>query len=149
MNVKKVLLSVLSAAMLVSTFAGCGGKNENAGLTEDGKVLLQITTAQKEVNEESYNKSINRFREFEEFYKNEYPDSKGVAIEPHYYTYDPKDYAAVAAGGQLATSYSVHLTEAKSIMESGYAKDITKWMEEYGYLNGIDEKIKKNIEKDG
>ena len=34
-------------------------------------------------------------------------------------------------------------------MDTGYAKDITKWLEKYNYLNGMDEKISKNITRDG
>lgn len=149
MTIKKMLTGVLSSMIAVSALSGCTTSDKKSGLTEDGKILLQISTRQKEVNEDEYNKSMERYKEFEAFYAEEYPDLKGISIEPHYYNYNVKDYAAMAAGNQLATYYYVPLTEAKGIIDAGYAKDITKWMEEYGYLSGMDEKIKKNIVKDG
>ena len=148
MKFKRTLLGLLSGVVMVSAFAGCS-TNKNAGLTEDGKILLEISTKTKETNEKAYNMAIDRYAKFEEYFKTEYPDSKAVHIEPHYYDYNVRDYAAMAAGGQLATYYLVPLTDAKSIMDAGYGMDITKWMEEYGYLSGMDEKIKKNIMRDG
>ncbi len=148
-NLKKLVSCLLSGAAVASAIAGCSTSNKSSGKTEDGRTILKIKTVQKDVNEEEYNKSIQRFAEFEEFYKTEYPDEAGVAVEPHYYGFNVKDYAAMAAGNQLATFYSVPLTEAKGIIDAGYAKDITKWMEKYGYMQGMDEKIKKNIVRDG
>ena len=140
---------LLSGAVVVSLVGGCSASNKSAGLTKDGRVLLKITTAQKEVDERAYNIDMERFAEFEEFYKTEYPDENGVSVEPNYYQFSSKDYAAMAAGDQLATYYVVPLTEAKGIMDAGYAKDITNLMKKYGYMQGLDEKIKKNIERDG
>ena len=148
-NFTKIASYVLTVAAIASAVSGCSGSNKKTGLTEDGRILLEITTTQKDVNEKSYNKAIERYAEFEEYYKTAFPDSKGVSIAPHYYGFNVKDYAAMAAGDQLATYYYVPLTEAKGIMDAGYAKDITKWMEKYGYMQGIDEKIKKNIVRDG
>lgn len=150
---KRVFNQIVSYAIagVLSTMciSGCGTKKTDAGLTEDGKVLLEISTVSKDVNEKSYNDSMDKYSRFEEYYKTEYPDSKGVSIKPHYYNYNVRDYAAVAAGGQLATYYYVPMTEAKAVMDAGYAKDITPWMEKYGYLQGMDEKVRKNIERDG
>jgi len=148
-NLIKAVSYLLSCAAVVSAVSGCSNSSKNATMTEDGRLILKITTAQKEVNEAGYNQAMERYAEFEEWYKNEYPDSKGISIEPHYYNFNVKDYAAMAAGNQLATYYTVPLTEAKGIIDAGYAKDITKWMEEYGYMQGMDEKIKKNIVRDG
>lgn len=140
---------LLSGMMLIGAVAGCGTSNKKAATTEDGKVIIEVPTTSKDVDEESYNKSMERYAEFEELYKTEYPEANGVKVEPHYYVYNTADYAAMAVGDQLSTFYYVPLTEAKGIMDAGYAKDITKWMEEYGYIEGMDEKIKKNITRDG
>ena len=147
-NFKRITTVLLAGVMAVSALAGCS-KSKNIGLTEDGKLLLEFTTTQKEVNEKVYNKSMQTYKEFEEYYSNAHPDSNGVSIKPNYYTYNVKDYAAVALGGQLPTYYSVHLTESKGIMNAGYAKDITKWVEKHNYLDGLDPKMRANIEKDG
>ncbi|MBE7015504.1 MAG: hypothetical protein E7417_01610 [Ruminococcaceae bacterium] len=141
---KKTILCVLSAVMLASSLAGCGTKTG-----DDSVVEVEFYSTTKEADEASYNIYTKYFTEFEEYYKTAFPDEKPVKVTPNYYGYNPSDYAAMAVGGQLATFYHVPLTEAKGIMEAGYAKDITPWMEKYGYLEGMDEKIRKNIEKDG
>ena len=41
----KKIAALLAAVMVISALAGCGKKY--TGLTEDGKVLLEITTQQK------------------------------------------------------------------------------------------------------
>ena len=146
---KKVVLCLLSSVMVASALTGCSSSGSKKGMTEDGKVLIEVSTKSKDVSEKEYNTSMDRFAKFEEWYQNEHPNSKGVHIEPHYYNFNVKDYSAMAVGNQLATYYYVPLTEAKGIIEAGYAKDITKWMEKYGYLENMDEKIKANIMRDG
>ena len=106
-KLKRTLLCTLSGVMAISALAGCGGGSKNSATTEDGRVRLLITTSQKDVNEEEYNKAVKRYAEFEQYYKETYPDSKGVSVEPHYYGFSVKDYAAMAAGDQLATFYYV------------------------------------------
>lgn len=149
LNCKRIVAGMMAGILAVSALSGCGSKNKNTGLTEDGKVLLELTTTQKEVNEKVYNQSMETYADFEAYYSEVHPDSKGLSIKPNYYSYNVKDYAAVALGGQLPTYYSVPLTESKSIMNAGYAKDISKWMEKHGYLSGMEEQMRKNIEKDG
>ena len=111
-------------------------------------------TASKDVNPEAYEKDMARFAEFESFYETEFAGEKnaqgktGVKVEPSFFEFNVKDFAAFAVGGQLPTYYHVPLTEAKGIMDAGYGKDITKWMEKYGYTNGIDEQIAANIKRD-
>lgn len=142
---KKIVLGLLTLTMSASALAGCGGKK----VEDDGTVHVEFYSTTKETDEASYNIYMERFAEFEEYYKTAYPDDKPIKITPNYYGYNTADYAAMAVGDQLATFYHVPLTEAKGIMDAGYAKDITPWMEKYGYLEGMDEKIRKNIEKDG
>ena len=141
---KKIVLSILALSMAVSALAGCGSKK-----VDDGTVTVEFYSTTKETDEASYNIYMKNFSGFEEYYKTAFPDEKPVKVEPNYYAYNTADYAAMAAGDQLATFYHVPLTEARGIMSAGYAKDITKWMEKYGYLEGMDEKIRNNIEKDG
>ncbi len=141
---KKAVVGILSVVMAMSALSGCGTKK-----TDDSVVEVEFYSTTKEADEASYNIYTKNFAEFEEYYKTAFPDEKPVKVTPNYYGYNTADYAAMAVGGQLATFYHVPLTEAKGIMEAGYAKDITPWMEKYGYLEGMDEKIRKNIEKDG
>ena len=118
-KLKRTLLCSLSGVMAVSALAGCGGSgSNNSATTEDGRVRLMITTTSKDVNPENYQKAIDRYAEFEQYYKDTYPDEKGVSVEPHFYGYSVKDFAAMAAGDQLATYYYVPLTEAKGIMDA-------------------------------
>ena len=148
-NLKKVLICVLSGMLTVGACSGCTSSNKNTGLTEDGKLLLKMSTTPKDVYEPGYTRSMKSYEDFTEYYKTAHPDSKGIHIEPNFYVFNTKDYAAMAIGDQLATYYKVPLTEAKGIMDAGYAKDITSWLEKYNYLKGMDEKIEKNIVRDG
>ncbi len=141
---KKAVLGILALTMSASTLAGCGGKKE-----DDGTINVQFYSTTKETDEASYNIYTERYAEFEEYWKATYPDEKPIKIDLNYYGYNTADYAAMAVGDQLATFYHVPLTEAKGIMDAGYAKDITPWMEKYGYLEGMDPKIRQNIERDG
>ena len=134
-NLKNILICVLSGVLTVSAFTGCTSTKKSTDLTEDGKLLLKMSTTSKEVYEPGYTRAMKSYEEFTKYYQTAHPDSKGVHIEPHFYTFNTKDYAAMAVGDQLATYYSVPLTEAKGIMDAGYAKDLTKWLENYGYLN--------------
>ncbi len=143
-TLRKVMLGALALTMAASSLVGCGGKKE-----DDGVVTVQFYSTTKEADEASYKIYTERMAAFEEYYKTAFPNEKPIKVEPHYYAYNVADYAAMAVGDQLATFYHVPLTEARGIMEAGYAKDITPWMEKYGYLEGMDEKIRKNIEKDG
>ena len=149
MKLKGKFAGLLAGIMVISALAGCSNGNENTGLTEDGKLLLELVTTQKDVDEKAYNNFMDKYARFETYYSETHPESNGLEIEPSYYTYSPQDYAAVALGGQLPTYYTVHLTESQGIMNAGYAKDITKWMEKHNYLSGLDEKIRSNIESDG
>lgn len=139
---KRIIVGALCLTMIVGIFSGCKKK-------DDGFVHVQFYSTTKEADEASYNIYMKYHREFEEYYKKAFPDDKPVKVDANYYAFNTADYAAMAAGDQLATFYHVPLTEAKGIMEAGYAKDITPWMEKYGYLEGMDPKIRKNIEKDG
>ena len=145
-NLKKVLLCTLSGVMAISALAGCGGKSgDMPATTKDGTPILYLVTTSKNVDQESYDKAIAKYAEFEQFYKDA---GKNVKIEPSYFGFNIRDYAAKALGGQLPTYYYVPLTEAKGVIAAGYAKDITPWMEKYGYLDGMDPEILKNITAD-
>lgn len=141
---KKAILGVLSITMIAGSLAGCGEKKEN-----DDLVHVEFYSTTKETDEASYNIYMKYHEDFTEYYKTAFPDEKQIKIEPNYYAFNTADFAAMAAGDQLATFYHVPLTEAKAIMDAGYAKDITPWMEKYGYLEGMDQKIRQNIERDG
>ncbi len=141
---KRIMLGVLSLTMLASSLAGCGSKKEDEDL-----ITVEFYSTTKEADKASYEIYTGRFKDFTEYYKTAFPDEKQIKVEPHYYEFNTADYAAMAVGDQLATFYHVPLTEAKGIIDAGYGKDITPWMEKYGYLEGMDEKIRKNIERDG
>ena len=62
-NLTKLVSFLLAGVVVSGALAGCGG-NKNAGLTDDSRVLLKITTSQKDVDEEGYNKAMARYAEF-------------------------------------------------------------------------------------
>lgn len=155
-NLKKVLLCMVGASMIMSSLTACTSKKTGVATeyNEDGETVIHIITASKDVNPKGHEIEMQNYKEFAEFYKQTYADESnakgkvGVEVQPSYFNFNTKDFAALAIGGQLPTYYWVPLTEAKGIMDAGYAKDITKYMEKYGYTKGIDSQIEANISRD-
>ncbi len=56
-----------------------------------------------------------------------------VIIDPHPYRYDPQTFSA-RANSPLEDTYAVQLTDARRLIESGYAADITDYVEDIPYL---------------
>ncbi len=139
---KKVISIMLAGAMAIGTLSGCGEK-KNSAVTDDGKILLTVGNwPDPEVNPANYETYIKRKADFEE----KYPD---IHVEPDYWAYDTQTFAAKAEGGTLPIIYNTHATEAKKIMDLGYAADITDAMEQYGFLDLMNEDVKSLVSRDG
>lgn len=142
MKLKKVLSICVALATVTGMMSGCGG-SKNAGLTEDGKVLLTVgNSPDKDINPEEYKKLMERKEKFEE----KYPDIEVVLDS---WSYDVRTFASKAEGETLPIIYNTHFTEAKKIIDLGYSADITDIMKEYGYYDVISDEIMKEISRDG
>ena len=139
---KKIISIMLAAVMAIGMLSGCGEK-KNAGLTEDGKILLTVGNwPDPEANPTGYDTAMKRKEAFEE----KYPE---IHVEPDYWKYDIQTFVAKAEGETLPVIYNTFATEAKKIMDLGYAADITDIMEQYGYLDLMNEEIKELVTRDG
>ena len=138
---KKVLSLMICAIMVISVFAGCGQQAEpqtEAG----GEVTISVNNwpldTQKE-KLETFNGYLAKFNEA-------YPE---ITLEKSTDGYNVENFFINAASGQLTNLYYVPYTEIGKIVDAGYAKDITKWIKEYGYDTGINPEILEKLEFDG
>lgn len=144
-KMKKIISTILSITMAVTavaTLSSCAGE-KNSATTADGKVILTVGNwPDSETNPKGYETYMNRKEAFEE----KYPD---IQVEPDYWTYDTQTFVAKAEGGTLPIIYNTFATEAKKIMDLGYAADITEVMEQYGFLDLMTDEIKDLVSRDG
>ena len=140
MKMKKMLSILTAAALSAGALAGCT-KSEDA--SSNGKVKLTVGNwVDEEANPEAYKTSMERKAEFEK----KYPD---IEVIPDNWAYDVQTFAAKAEGETLPIVYNTHFTEAKKIIELGYAADITDAMKQYGYYDVVSDEIMNEISEDG
>ncbi len=140
---KRLRLSalLLASAMLVTMGAGCKGKNSD--VAEDGRVILTVGNwPSKEADPKGYERQEQKKEQFEK----ENPD---IMIVEDEWAYDLQTFAAKAEGGTLPTIYQTHFTEAKKIIDGGYAADLTECAKKYGYYTAIDHNMLNEISRDG
>lgn len=138
-NIKKIAAIISVVALAVSCISGCG---KNAGKDDDGKITISIADCPDETtNPEAYKNMVETIEAFEK----KYPD---VNVEMDTWTFDVQTYMAKAEGGTLPTTYYVPLTEAKNIMDLGYAADITDEFIARGFYDNVNDFILENISRD-
>ncbi|MDD6484548.1 MAG: extracellular solute-binding protein [Clostridiales bacterium] len=141
MKTKKILSLVIAAVMAVGGLSGCGTE-KNASVTKDGKVALTVGNwPDKEANPQEYEAKMEEKTRFEE----KYPD---IEVVPDNWAYDIQTFAAKAEGETLPIIYNTFFTEAKKIIDLGYAADITDAMKEYGYYDVVSDEIMNEISRD-
>lgn len=137
MKMKKLMCLVLAGGMLCGVFAGCAKQPAS----NNGKVTISIGNWPN-ADAKDYEVWSERVKKFNEVY----PDIEIVGDE---YRYDVSSFMPKAEGGTLPTVYLTHFTEAKKIIDGGYAADITAQYRENGYFEKTNEFVLENISKDG
>ena len=143
MKVKKILSVVLAAAML-SGLAGCGGAKKTAGLgsnisaeakqaVKDGKIVIAIP---KWPDKDAPN--FERMEQARDEFMEKNPD---IFIERSQFNFDFQTFTAVASANELPTMYNTYYTQVGSIINDGFAADITDNLDKCGFL----EYIKKDL----
>jgi len=131
MEIKKIVALALAVSSCVSMLGACGKKTEE----QDGKINISISNWPDETNpngQETHNKYLAEMNA-------KYPD---VNVIPDYTVYaDAKTFQMKAAADQLPTMYKTGFTEVKQIIQQGYAKDITKIMEERGLTDSLNPEL--------
>lgn len=140
---KKTLKSVVGVLLAGSMIllAGCGGQKQ----AKDDKIKISIggtPTIRTEENAKAY----DLFQENKAKFEQENPNVEVVADA---WGFDIKNYLPKAAAGDLPTMYETAPTELKTIVTSGYARDISKFFEEYGYKEAFSEKYEQLYKYDG
>ncbi len=139
-NLKKATALTLAAALLIPCLSGCG---EKTGKKNDDRITISVSNAPKEENNpERYKQFMEQIARFEE----KYPNIHVVGDE---WAFDLQTFAAKAEGGTLPTIYYIPFTQTKNLMRLGYAVDITKQINDYGYYDIISDYTMENISHDG
>ncbi len=138
-KMKKIISMLVCVTMLVSVLASCGQKKSE---DSDGKVTISVNRWPMESDpnglavHNSYKAKLNEL----------YPN---INLETDTGGYAVDKFFIDAASGQLTNLYYAPLTEAGKIIDGGFAKDITKWIVEYGYDKGVNPDIMKLVTRDG
>ncbi len=135
----RVTALILAGLMLTGTLSACGDKK--ATTTADGKTIISVGGWPTEEGPtlETENKRL------EEFTK-KYGDT--IEVVPDTWSFSLDTFLTKAASGQLPTLYTTHLTETDRIISAGYAADITKQMQDYGYADKVNDNLKPLISRD-
>ncbi len=134
---KKVTAVILAVCMMFG-IVGC-----DSGTGTD-TITFSVGNWPKE--HDTNKAAMERYENYLTAFNEKYP---GYTVEKDYWAYDVSSFLPKAAGGQLPTLYNTFFTEISKITDAGYAKDITKQMEEYGYLDNMNPDLLELVEKDG
>lgn len=139
-GLKKLFGALLVITILVSLFSGC---TQSKDVSNDGKVVISVGNfVDPDTNPDGYKVQLEQVKRFEELHPN-------IKIEPSTWDFDPRTYMAKAEGGTLPTVYYVPFTEAKNVIDLGYAADITDEFKKRGFYESINEFSLQNISRDG
>lgn len=130
-NSNKLITMILVLVLVVSVVTGCSEKKETTGTS--------ITVAGWPIQESE----PDRYEMYEN-YKSEFlSQNPGLNMETDEWTFDLKSYLVKAVGKDLPTVFLTAPTELATLAESGYIKDLTPYLEKYGYLEKYDEAYKR------
>lgn len=136
----KKIISVLLAATMMLSLASCGQK---ASAPADGKVVLRVDSwPDKDSAPDDYERMMNIKADFEA----ENPD---IVIEPDTWRFSTDSFLPKAAANQLPDVFYIPFTEVDKVVDAGYAEDLTKYMDEYGYTENLADNIKELVTRDG
>ncbi len=139
-GIKRIVGIILVFVLAVSMLAGCG--------KDDGTIKITIggmPTVRTENNKATYDLFMERKAKFE-------ADNPGIIVEADEFVFNAQDYMVKAAAGMLPTMFTASPTELNQVVQTGYAKDITKLVKKYGYedaLGSNKEKYANMIIRDG
>ena len=140
---KKILSVILATVMLISA-AGCGKPAKTAGIgtniskeakqaIAEGKIVVSIPKWPEEgaPGYEDREKSRLEFMEAN-------PD---IFIERNHSRFELQTFTALAAAGELPTMFDTYYTQVGSIINDGFATEITNSLDKIGFLDSINEDL--------
>ena len=125
-----VIALILSLAMICGFFTGCGTPVNQK--SSDGKVHITIGGMPNEKTEAN----AATYELFQENVKNFMQENPNIVVEADPWSFDLKNYLTKAAAGDLPTMFYTSPTELRTLVNSGYIKDVTKFAKKYGYEDG-------------
>lgn len=134
---RKVFALLLVACLTVSA-AGCGVKKT----ANDDIVRISIGNWPSETEEVACAQHDRWVAEMKEKYPN-------IEITPDVGAYDVQTFLTKASSGQLPTLYITYFTEVSKIINEGYSRDITQFIEKYGYKDAVKKNVMDLVSKDG
>lgn len=161
---KKLLTMLLTSAMILGCFAGCGKtetkqteESKKSSIAQQSSEEVQTSETKEEPKEpvtievggwpaETSTKERERMDKVREDFMAKNPD---IVIVPKEWQYDVKAYLPQATSGQVPTLYTVYFTELDRVINAGFAKDITKSLEDEGWLELLSEETKDLVSRDG
>lgn len=139
MKVKKIMAAVTSVIIAAGLLVGCSDSGQKNA--SDGQVTIKVGGWPHENETKAY----ARQKEIKENFEKEYPNIK---VEEDDWGYDLDTFLPKAASGQLPDIYLTSVTEIKRIIQSGYACDVSKYMEKYKYRDYLREDMADIISDD-
>ena len=137
-RMRRIITFALAALML----AGCGGSVET--IDENDKDVSVVISYWP--NKETDTARYELYQTYLDIMKERYPD---ITIVPDEGGYGVDTFMALAATNQLPNVYRKPFTEPQQIIKSGYAKDITKFVEKYGYDKKVNSQLMNIVSSDG
>ena len=125
---KRMALISLTAAMVIS-----GTACQNKKASEDGNVTISIAGWPTK-NDTAYENENALKKKFETSHPN-------VTIKPDNYKYQVQTFMTKAGGNQLATLFSTPITETRSVIENGWAADITDALKKRTWYQAMNEDL--------
>lgn len=123
----------IAAFLAVISLAGlAGGCSTSLGRAGKDRVSISVAWGTHTEEREKAQERINNFRKI-------YGD---IEVRPDTWILDTATYYMKASTGRLPTVFSVVMTEAERLKNSGFGIDITEYVEKYQYDRYINKEIK-------
>lgn len=156
-SMKKVLCAALTATMAMGLLAGCGGDDKTGadaqtaentvaeGSTESADVSAdpaqdeEVTITLGIWPEDTLTEDIEMHEGFVETMKEIDPN---VTCVPAYYKYSTDTFMPLVESGNCPTIFETWFTEPQKLIRSGAVADITKELEERGWLDKMNPAVR-------
>lgn len=162
----RLISCALCAAILGSSLASCSSPNasssandgssaaasqteeskDDASAADDAQPEEYVTIVVGNWPPETEPETRALYEGYVEQLQSEYPY---IIVKGEEYGYAPDTFAAKAAANQLPNLYTTFFSETKKIINAGYARDITDYMDENGYTDALNQQMIDIVSLDG
>ena len=133
---KRIITLTLIVTILAGALSSC---SMTLGKSKNNEVSISVAWATSNNMRAKAQEKINDFRKI-------YGD---INVRPDTWILDTSTYYMKAATGRLPTVFSVVMTEAEKLKNSGFGIELTDYMKKYEYDNYIRKEIKDIVSKGG